>query len=114
GGAPEYAWVAESAGEMRGFLMGRHGFLAEHLGPLVALEELTARALVSAGMGQLQGRARGRPLLIDAPRHTLEWNRWLESRGFREERPFIRMFRGANSRAGLPGMVFAIAGPELG
>jgi GNAT superfamily N-acetyltransferase len=122
GGAPEYALVAESAGEIRGFLMGRHGFVAEHLGPLVALDELTARALVSAGMGRLQCRAQGRPVLIDVPRHTtgpntsdsLEWTRWLESRGFREERPFIRMYRGANSHAGLPGLVFAIAGPELG
>jgi GNAT superfamily N-acetyltransferase len=124
GGAPEYALVAERAGEIRGFLMGRHGFLAEHLGPLVALDELTARALASAGMAQLQGR----PVMIDAPRHTTpdtvkgergevgcgEWSRWLESRGFQEERPFIRMFRGTNSCAGLPGLVFAIAGPELG
>jgi ribosomal protein S18 acetylase RimI-like enzyme len=110
GDAPEYAWLAESAGEVRGFLMGRHGFLAEHLGPLLALDELTARALATAGMGRLHGR----PLMIDAPRHTLEWNGWLESRGFREERPFIRMYRGTNSHAGLPGLVFAIAGPELG
>ncbi|HXB71567.1 MAG TPA: GNAT family N-acetyltransferase [Candidatus Acidoferrales bacterium] len=118
GGAPEYALIAESAGEVRGFLLGRHGFLAEHLGPLVALDELTARALVSAGVGRLEDRAQGRPLMIDAPRHTgrnnMEWNRWLESRGFREERPFIRMFRGTNSHAGLPDLVFAIAGPELG
>jgi GNAT superfamily N-acetyltransferase len=114
GDAPEYAWLAESAGEIHGFLMGRHGFLAEHLGPLVALDELTARALAAAGMR----RAQGRPLMIDAPRHNLrdnqEWNRWLEARGFREERPFIRMYRGTNSHAGLPGLVFAIAGPELG
>jgi ribosomal protein S18 acetylase RimI-like enzyme len=109
-GAPEYAWVAESAGELRGFLLGRHGFLAEHLGPLVAVNGLTARVLASAGIS----RAQGRPLLIDAPRHTAVWNRWLESCGFREERPFIRMFRGTNSCAGLPGLVFAIAGPELG
>jgi ribosomal protein S18 acetylase RimI-like enzyme len=118
GGAPEYALVAESAGEIRGFLLGRHGFLAEHFGPLVALDELTAQALATAGMGRLNGRlqcrAQGRPLLIDAPRHTLDWNRWLESRGFREERPFIRMYRGPNSCPGLPGLVFAIAGPELG
>ena len=114
GGAPEYALVAESAGEIRGFLLGRHGFLAEHFGPLVALDELTARALATAGIERLQCRAPGRPLLIDAPRHTLEWTRWLESRGFREERPFIRMFRGTNSHAGLPDLVFAIAGPELG
>jgi len=109
-GAPEYAFVAESAGEMRGFLLGRHGYLSEYFGPLVARDDLTARALVSAGVARSQGRT----VMIDAPRHTAEWNRWLESRGFREERPFIRMFRGTNSRPGLPGLVFAIAGPELG
>jgi ribosomal protein S18 acetylase RimI-like enzyme len=109
-GAPEYAFVAESGGEIGGFLLGRHGFLAGQLGPLVALDQATARALVSAGMAKSQGR----PVMIDVPRHTPEWNRWLEACGFREERPFIRMFRGTNSYAGLPGLVFAIAGPELG
>ena len=107
---PEYAFAVESGGEIRGFLLGRHGYLADQLGPLVASDGQTARALVSAGLAQAQGR----PVLIDAPRHTPEWIRWLESQGFREERPFIRMFHGVNSCPGLPGLVFAIAGPELG
>jgi len=108
--APEYAFVAEGGSEIRGYLFGRHGFLAEHLGPLVALDAATARALVSACIEP----SKQRPFLIDAPRHTVEWNRWLESCGFREERPFIRMFHGPNLYPGRPGQVFAIAGPELG
>lgn len=108
--APEYAVVADAGSEIRGYLFGRHGFLAEHLGPLVALDEATARALVSACIGP----SKQRPFLIDVPRHTVEWNRWLESCGFREERPFIRMFHGPNSYPGRPDQVFAIAGPELG
>jgi hypothetical protein len=75
-GVPEYGLVAESGGEKRGFLLGRHGFLAEHLGPLVALDASTAGALVSAGIAKSQGR----PCLIDAPRHTAARTRALDCR----------------------------------
>jgi ribosomal protein S18 acetylase RimI-like enzyme len=109
-GAPEYGFVAESGGEIRGFLLGRRGYLAELLGPLIAQDEPVARALASAGMA----RAQGRPVMIDAPLHTPAWVQWLATRGFAEERPFIRMYRGRNSYPGLPALVYAIAGPELG
>ena len=103
--APGYAFAAED-----GFVLGRHGFLAEQIGPVVAMKDAAARALVSAVLAQLKSRT----VMIDAPAHTPGWNRWLESRGFREERPFVRMCRGPNSSPGVPGRVFAIAGPELG
>ena len=102
--------MAESSGALRGYLLGRHGCLAEYLGPLVAADAATAYHLATAGIAQ----SHSRPCMIDVPRHTPEWVQWLEARGFREERPFLRMFRGANAFPGLPGQVYAIAGPELG
>ena len=103
--APEYAFMSAD-----GFVLGRHGFLAEHIGPVVATKHVAARALVSAVLQQLKSRT----AMVDAPAHTPLWNSWLEQCGFREERAFVRMFRGPNSSPGVPGLVFAIAGPELG
>jgi ribosomal protein S18 acetylase RimI-like enzyme len=108
--APEYAFVVESPSGLDGFTFGRHGFLAEHLGPVVASEESAARDLVSVCLNAHLGR----PFLLDAPQFSQEWSQWLKSIGFREERPFIRMFRGSNSYPGLPRKQFAITGPEFG
>ena len=108
--APEYALVFEEDGSIGAFLFGRHGFLAEHMGPLVAHKEFCARALVSACLDL----HRGRRFLLDTPQFSQEWTLWLKSIGFEEERPFIRMFRGSNSYPGLPEHQFAIMGPEFG
>src|SRR5262245_66346736 len=47
-GAPEYAWVIEERGQIVGYSFGRRGFNFEHLGPVVAHNQQTARRLVSA------------------------------------------------------------------
>jgi ribosomal protein S18 acetylase RimI-like enzyme len=108
--APEYAFIAESAGGIQGYSFGRNGFRAEHLGPVVAADEDSARGLLSLCLA----RNRGRQFSLDAPRHTGTWTRWLESLGFVEERPFVRMFRGSNAWPGIPGRQYAITGPEFG
>jgi len=109
-GAPEYAWVITEQGTIAGYTFGRHGVNFEQLGPVVARDRAAARRLVGACLG----RHAGKPFVIDASRHDGDWVRWLESVGFREQRPFIRMFYGANSSPGLPEHQFAILGPEFG
>lgn len=109
-GAPEYAWVITLDGEVTGYTFGRHGFNFEHLGPVIAEDRETAQRLVAACLN----RQAGRSFILDASRHDAEWSRWLESIGFREQRPFIRMFRGENRYPGLPENQFAILGPEFG
>ncbi len=109
-GAPEYSWVVVREGEIVGYTFGRRGFNFEQLGPVNALDRNTAMQLVSACLiNQL-----GRPFVLDASRHDAEWTRWLESIGFKEQRPFIRMFCGKNNYPGLPENQFAILGPEFG
>lgn len=109
-GAPEYAQVVKSEGEIAGYAFGRHGHNFEHLGPVIARDRETARRLVAAS---LSGQS-GRPFILDAARHDAEWTQWLESIGFKEQRPFIRMFLGENRHPGLPEKQFAILGPEFG
>lgn len=109
-GASEYAHVIEEEGVLRGYSLGRHGFDFEHLGPVVAQDHGQAEQLTAACLAA----APGRPLILDSARHSKEWLRWLESEGFLEQRPFMRMFLGENRHPGLPERQFAILGPEFG
>lgn len=109
-GAPEYAWVIEERGQIVGYAFGRRGFNFEHLGPVVAEDQQTARRLVSACLN----RQAGKPFIIDASHCETGWLSWLESIGFREQRPFIRMFYRDNPYPGLPPKQFGILGPEFG
>ncbi len=109
-GAPEYARVITRGGKLAGYTFGRHGFNFDHLGPVVAENRETARELVTACLSGQTGKS----FILDASRHDPKWIQFLESIGFREQRPFIRMFRGENRYPGLPEKQFAILGPEFG
>ena len=109
-GAPEYAWVIEQQGEINGYCFGRHGHTAEHLGPVIAHDQETARQLVSACLHQHPDKQ----FILDATLHSMEWHGWLESIGFQAQRPFVRMYRGENNYPGLPEKQFGILGPEFG
>jgi GNAT superfamily N-acetyltransferase len=103
GRAPQLAAVAASGA----YCFGRPGHLYHQLGPIVADTPAEAAALVS--FCRVDG-----PLAIDVPRHSPDWIRYLESRGFTVERPFLRMRRGHNPSPGDPSRQFAIVGPEFG
>jgi ribosomal protein S18 acetylase RimI-like enzyme len=112
-GAHEYAWVIEDPerrGKINGYTFGRHGFKFEHLGPVVAHKEQIAQQLVAACLS----RQSGRHFILDASHHEPLWRDWLERIGFREQRPFIRMFYRDNVYPGLPPKQFGILGPEFG
>lgn len=106
-GAPDYAWVA-GGDAVEGFLLGRHGHAFDHLGPLVARDEQVARALVDRCLAAHTGR----PFILDAPPHEA-WTRWLASRGFTVQRPFLRMYRGPRRHEERLDRIFAIAGAEF-
>jgi hypothetical protein len=109
-GAPEYAWVAMENNELKGYCFGRHGHNFEHLGPVVATDFATAQQLVAACLRKQAGK----PFILDASHQHAEWLLWLEALGFKEQRPFMRMYRGNNRSPGLPENQFAILGPEFG
>jgi GNAT superfamily N-acetyltransferase len=109
-GAPDYAWVIEREGQIAGYTFGRHGFHFEHLGPVVAHDQQTARRLVAACLR----RRADQKFILDASHCDADWRVWLASIGFREQRPFIRMFYRDNPYPGLPPKQFGILGPEFG
>jgi GNAT superfamily N-acetyltransferase len=108
--APEYAWVAERDGRLQGYLLGRHGHLREHLGPLVTETADAAERLLDACLGA----HRGRSVFLDAPDDQRSWSGTLVERGFGIERSFLRMYRGRLTASGQPSQVYAITGPEFG
>jgi GNAT superfamily N-acetyltransferase len=108
--APEAAWMAPggSGGAPRGYCFGRPGAKFFHLGPVVADSADAAAALARAAL-----RASG-PAVVDVPVTQSAFLDALGAWGFREQRPFIRMFRGENASPGLRERVFAAGGPEFG
>jgi hypothetical protein len=106
--APECAWIVKDTA-VRGYCFGRPGRLYHQLGPVVAEDRATACALVANCFSQLDGKL----FAIDAPRLDREWIAWLESVGFAEERPFVRMFRNGHKHPGSPARQYAITGPEF-
>ncbi len=102
--APQCAWISTE-----GYCFGRPGHLYTQIGPIVAEREAGARDLASHSLFAQHGR----PCVIDAPDSAPGWLSWLEFAGFTEERPFIRMHRGAGAKPLSP-RVYGIAGPEFG
>ena len=114
-GAGRYAQVIDTdAGPQ--YCFGRPGRLFDQIGPVVAADDDSARALVSASLPAADGKA----VVIDAfDRHT-GFTEWLKSRGFVASRPLFRMRRkprhGAGGGSHKPHGAFAeraILGPEF-
>jgi GNAT superfamily N-acetyltransferase len=107
--APELAWVAREGERVTAYCFGRHGDHSDHVGPVVAQDPPLARDLVLACLS----RPRSRPLIVDA-RVEPVWLAALGELGFREQRPFTRMYLGAARPASEPGRELAVFGPEFG
>ena len=102
----EFSAVAENNG---GFLLGRDGRTATHIGPISANSPKTAIALLNHALTTLSGT-----VFIDACNHQNKFIVQLEKYGFRRQRPFLRMAKGYTNKLGQPEKMFAMAGPELG
>ena len=92
-----------------GFLLSRPGRTATYVGPFVARETETALALLESGLAAISG-----PAAIDVPDRESEIADLLSERGFRAERPFVRMALDRDTGFGDPTLIRAIAAPELG
>ena len=108
--APEYARVVRGASDsVSAYAFGRRGRTFEHVGPMLAPDEASARSLLSACLAV----PRLRPLIMDVPVRP-SWVSWLASSGFTTQRPFARMYRGVRHSGERTDAMFAIAGPEFG
>jgi GNAT superfamily N-acetyltransferase len=106
---PAAAWLATRAGAIAGFALGRNGRLSNQLGPVMADDAATARALLGAAL-----RATGRAAILDLPERHGEFHAWLRAAGAQPQRDYTRMLLGPPGALPPPDNLFAIAGPELG
>ena len=106
--APQLAvvgWTPEAAG----FLLGRFGRTATHLGPVVASAPAVALSMIDYALARAPG-----PFVLDLVDLRPGLRAALEERGFTPQRTFSRMFYRRAEPFGDPNFAIAIAGPELG
>jgi len=92
-----------------GFLLSRHGCRATQLGPLVAETQSEAIRLLELSLADLNG-----PIFLDVAEQWADIATWLESRGFRRQRPFQRMAFDRTQAFGDPRRLMVATGPEFG
>ena len=103
--APDLAWATPGGA----YCFGRHGDHSDHVGPVVAEDRESALALVRACLSL----PRRRPVILDA-RADPGWLADLGALGFREQRPFTRMYLGETRPPSEPACELAVFGPEFG
>jgi hypothetical protein len=107
--APDLAMEVRDANGVRGFALGRRGFRADHIGPWMARDQDAARQLLDAFLSRSSRLRVFADCLVAHPfARTL-----LEARGFRIERPLVRMARGPGSSSNHE-HILAVVGPEFG
>lgn len=109
GRLPAADLYALRGGAIAGFMMGRDGRIASHIGPLIAENDAVARALLARALAAIDG-----PIFIDFADAKTETGRWLAEAGFASSRPFTRMLLGRNARFDDPQRTYAVVGPEFG
>jgi GNAT superfamily N-acetyltransferase len=109
GRLPAAELIAERDGRIAGLLLGRDGRIAAQIGPLIAEDDATARALLARALDRLEG-----PLFVDLADAKGEVRRFLEARGFSAVRPLTRMLYGRSQRFDDPVRTYAVVGPEFG
>lgn len=106
---PEAAWLALRGETIAGYALGRDGRMSIQLGPVVADDAATARALL-----QRAHAAARRPAILDVPEPHADFIAWLKASGAVYQRGYTRMVRGDAAILPPPDPLFAIGGPELG
>lgn len=109
-GASQYAWLDSLNGNCQGYCLGRIGHTYHQLGPIIAENLAACQQLAGAAFAS----APDNHWIIDVPTVHTEWVNWLKKRGFREQRPLIRMVRSGSLPNRDLTKQFAVIAPELG
>jgi GNAT superfamily N-acetyltransferase len=106
---PSAGWVQRDAGgDLRSFVFGRDGRLAQQLGPIIAPTRMEARSLLMRALSHTSG-----PVIIDVPEAHDEWVAELKHLGFVPKRSFIRMGLDRATFDTDWSRYFAICGPDF-
>ena len=106
---PSAALIACEGARPTGFVLGRDGREAHQIGPLIAADDATAKALLRHALASIEG-----PVYVDLLDRRKTLLPWLAAQGFAFQRPFMRMVHGAVAAPGDASRIVLVAGPELG
>ena len=106
--APGLAYVATEASRLRGYVLGRDGRFATQIGPIVATDDATARALAARAVASAPP-----PFILDVPDRHKGIQAWINEAGGEAQRHFWRMTLGDAPGLTEDRPIFALAGPEL-
>jgi GNAT superfamily N-acetyltransferase len=109
GRLPAAELIAERAGRIAGFLLGRDGRIAAHIGPLIAEDDTIAPALLAGALDRIEAA-----VFVDLADAKVGVRGFLEMRGFSAVRPLTRMLYGRSQRFDDAVRTFAVIGPEFG
>lgn len=107
---PESALCVIEEGEVKGYIMGREGDRAFHIGPWVSHSKETAEILFLA----LLNKRKPENVFVDVVEPNEHVMSIINNFHFELQRPFIRMYKGNNLRPGKPHLIYGMSGPELG
>lgn len=105
---PHLAFIASDQNDCHGFVLAREGQNATQIGPLVAQDASTARALLSAVAARVEGS-----VFIDLVDGHTEIRTWLEGLGFTAQRSFTRMLATHPQPIDDAARIVALTGPEF-
>lgn len=108
--APGLTLAAQNASQLTGYVFGRSGLFADHLGPWMANDDETARSLLE----EFLQRSSRDTIIVDALQSNPIAGDLLREHGFSPARLLTRMYRGPNAFPGKPDSLCAILGPEFG
>jgi len=109
GRLPPAELIARRDGRIAGMLLGRDGRTASHLGPLIAEDDVVAKALLARALSSLSGT-----VYVDVADAKPGVRAYLEASGFSVQRPFTRMLLGRDEGFDDAARTYAVIGPEFG
>ena len=101
--------IAQRHSRIAGFVLGRNGRSASHIGPLVAEDDSVAQALLARALSSIEG-----PIYFDFADAKTRIGAWLAQCGFSAQRPLTRMLLHRGTGFDDVTRTFAVVGPEFG
>jgi GNAT superfamily N-acetyltransferase len=108
--APELTMAVWRSGKLNGYIFGREGSFADHLGPWMSADADTCQQLIAIFLQ----RSTRETVIADCLKANDAAGNLLRRHGFDYSRPLTRMYRGENRFPGKSGELCAILGPEFG
>ena len=107
---PGRAFCLKKDNALSGYIFGRAGSKFNYIGPACAMNQDSARHLITKAMESLKHKA----IAIDIMEDKEDLITWLETMGFVKQRHFVRMYLNINPYPGIMKNQYLISGPEFG